>query len=394
MRNTGLDGNGTFGTRTFAALEEDHPLRGPFHAQMLAAYLMREFSLDLAEHLARQLDPGAVRLDDELRRCLGLGNGSAFGLLFFVNLHPLLIDRWLTARFDAVDAARARVVAGGSAELQRWSELLERAAVFYDEDPFVYYSFTHPSIVAADLRSLTARIHTLAAAEDLPAGELVDRATAGASVDAVEIVHAMLLEVFPEQTDSFLSVGAVDETLRLHPEQSLAELLEVVRTEYAWTDRFDMDDPGQRVFRWYKSETAEEPRRGRTEEVSGGVEWALDLPGDVQRLTRRLEALPDDMTVGEFLLRHPDERSTVQRIHGLRGRLFHSPHMNMLGPDLVPAHVVRLMSSALHGLDKTSDLDGRWGLWGLIFHGAPTREDVAEGRAADWVYPRRPEQRG
>jgi hypothetical protein len=36
MRNTGLDGNGTFGTPSFLALEETHPLRHPLAAQMLA----------------------------------------------------------------------------------------------------------------------------------------------------------------------------------------------------------------------------------------------------------------------------------------------------------------------------------------------------------------------
>jgi hypothetical protein len=57
MRNTGLDGNGTFGTRSFAAYEPDHPLRTPYHAQMLTSYLMREFSLDLAEHMAKARNP-------------------------------------------------------------------------------------------------------------------------------------------------------------------------------------------------------------------------------------------------------------------------------------------------------------------------------------------------
>ena len=53
MRNTGLDGNGTFGTRSFRALEADHPLRTSLSAQMLCAYMMRVFAHDLVDHLAR-----------------------------------------------------------------------------------------------------------------------------------------------------------------------------------------------------------------------------------------------------------------------------------------------------------------------------------------------------
>ncbi|MGO4841887.1 hypothetical protein AB4144_57460, partial [Rhizobiaceae sp. 2RAB30] len=53
MRNTGLDGNGTFGTKTFLAISPDHPLRSSLSAQMLTAYMMRVFALDLVHHLAR-----------------------------------------------------------------------------------------------------------------------------------------------------------------------------------------------------------------------------------------------------------------------------------------------------------------------------------------------------
>jgi hypothetical protein len=394
MRNTGLDGNGTFGTRSFGALGEDHPLSAPLHAQMLAAYLMREFSVDLAEHLARCASSTAVPLDPELRRCVGLGNGSGFGLLFFVNVHPFLVDRWLTARNEAVETARGVVLSTGSAEVRRLLELLRRASTFYAQDPFVYYSFTPASAVAADLQILVSQIEDMVSRGPMRAGEVVDRVSTGVSVDAVEVLNAMLLEMRPDETDRYLPAGFIDETLRRRPEASVGELLELLRREYAWTDDFPMDDPRQRKYRWYKSEAAEEPRRGLADEVAGGVEWALDIPGDIQRLRSRLEQVSSDTKVGHFLFEFPEERATVQRVQGLAGRALHSPHMNMLGEDLRPAHVIRLMNSAFHGLDKTSDLDGRWGLWGLIFHGAPTRHDIADGRANDWIYPQRPEQRG
>lgn len=66
--------------------------------------------------------------------------------------------------------------------------------------------------------------------------------------------------------------------------------------------------------------------------------------------------------------------------------------MNMLVGDFTPAHVVRLMNSAFHGLDKTVDGLGR-NVLGLLFHGAPVAADLEAGRAADWIYPRRPEER-
>ncbi len=92
MRNTGLDGNGTFGTRSYPSLGAGHVMGGMLEAQLLVAYLMREFSCDLVEHLARHKSADAVPLDPSLRRFIGVGNGSALGLIFFIHKHPRLID--------------------------------------------------------------------------------------------------------------------------------------------------------------------------------------------------------------------------------------------------------------------------------------------------------------
>ncbi len=118
MRNTGLDGNGTFGTRSFLALEADHPLRGALAAQMLTAVMMREFAADLVECLARHRAPArAVALSPEIRRFLGVGNGSALGLMFFVNNHPRLIHAWIAAREEAIALAKALPLGAGDARI-------------------------------------------------------------------------------------------------------------------------------------------------------------------------------------------------------------------------------------------------------------------------------------
>ena len=142
MRNTGLDGNGTFGTRTFLEYEEDHPLRVPYHAQMLAAYMMREFAVDLVEHLARLDAPAeAVSLDRSIQRQLGIGNGSALGLVLFALNRPKLIGAWITAFERARAEALALQLPADSSELDRLEDLVERAMLYRNRDLKNYTAF-------------------------------------------------------------------------------------------------------------------------------------------------------------------------------------------------------------------------------------------------------------
>jgi len=398
MRNTGLDGNGTFGTRSFLALEPDHPLRVPYHAQMLAAYMMREFSFDLVEHIARQRNPAAARLAPGIRRFLGIGNGSALGLVFFVNNHPWLVDRWLVLRERALAHARSIEVDVDSPQLTHLLGLLDRAVGYYAEDRFSYQAFADPRDIAEELRVVAVQLRErFAAGTSAPTtlGRIADELEQQISVDALEVVNVLLIELVPDIADELLEHLATSEILIRRPEMQVGELLDLIEREYRWALEIDMSPESARRFVWYKSSDAEEPRRGPAEEVARtAFDWDLDLPTHVQRVAGKLRELPPELSVGEFLAQDPGERAWVQRIQGLAGHLLHSPHMNMLAEDFVPSRIVRLVNSAFHGIDKTLDGFGHYrqtnrGVVGLLFHGAPTREDLAGG-PIDWVYPSEP----
>jgi hypothetical protein len=153
-----------------------------------------------------------------------------------------------------------------------------------------------------------------------------------------------------------------------------------------------MERPGARTYIWYKSAEAEEPRRGIRDEGVQHHDLALDLPGDIQALSRDLEAEHGDELVATFLIRHPRHRATIERIFALELLRYHSPHMNMLSEDFVPAPIIRLVNAAFFGLDKTCDVANSLNRWirGVLFHGAPTRDDLPGGGDARWYYPAEP----
>src|SRR5690606_37015998 len=110
LRSTAFAGNGLFGMTPFCALGEGHALGEPYHAQMLCAYLMREFAFELIEHIAAARNPAAAKLDRRLKRYLGLGNSAGLGLVPFIANHPQIIHRWRLTHEEALAEARSRSV--------------------------------------------------------------------------------------------------------------------------------------------------------------------------------------------------------------------------------------------------------------------------------------------
>ena len=64
---------------------------------MLSVYLIREFSVELVEHVAKQTNPKkAVKLDRRIKQHLGIGNSTGLGMAPFIIKHPKLINKWMT----------------------------------------------------------------------------------------------------------------------------------------------------------------------------------------------------------------------------------------------------------------------------------------------------------
>lgn len=397
MRNTGLDGNGTFGTRSFPSLGPDHALGGLLQAQMLVAYLMREYSCDLVEHLARQQSDKAVPLDPALRRFLGVGNGSALGLIFFVHRHPRVIGNWLAAREAAIVEASTLPVGKGDARLDTLLSLINRAINFRRQDRVVYEAIAKSDDIAADLTKFAALLTELRdtglvanRSETYPLHAIARRLEPEIKPEALETYYSLLIELVPTKADALAaSVGGADE-VNVMPTQNVDELIGLIEAQYQWALNIDMSGPDAYKYIWYKSETAEEPRRGARVEVPEALDLGFDICGGVQYLLADLRAETDKtVSVARFLMRHPAHRYQVARIQALQSLAYHTPHANINAESFTPIDIVRLMNSGLHGVDKTRDFLRR-NLRGVLYHGAPTPDEIRAGKEDFWAYPAEP----
>lgn len=397
MRNTGIDGNGTFGTKSFLAYGSGHPLRVSLQAQMLTAYMMRVFASDLVAHFAR-LKGGAraSAASPELARYLGVGNGSALGLMFFVNNHPRLINRWITIREEAIAAAKSLPIDRDASALHLLARLLDKAITWRRQDKADYEAFAPSMLVADDLaiarRELGRLIEQVRAgcAEAAPLAGFCASLEGRIHADAYETLLSLMIELVPDTADALCDTLVLDEDLAGRPEMTIARLREILHADYAWAFDLDLASEESRRYVWYKSRTAEEPRRGPRAEVGGAHNLGLDLPRLVVALDRDMAGVGGRQSVARFLAQHPQYRGIVTRVQALANLPYHSPQADIMSEAFVPAHIVRLLNVGIHGIDKARDFLNR-NLRGVMFHGAPVPADLAAGTAdPHWFYPPEP----
>ncbi len=133
MRTTAVYGNGKFGIADRGRIMNRPGLSGPFQAEMLTVWLIRHFTHDLVEHVARCKAPdAAVPLDAAIKRYLGIGNSTGLGMAPFLVSHPILLNNWMSARETAL--ARVRAITHAPARtVDRVLALIKRVSRHLDQ---------------------------------------------------------------------------------------------------------------------------------------------------------------------------------------------------------------------------------------------------------------------
>ena len=88
MRTTAVYGSGKFGAASHDSIADRPEACQPFQIEMLTVFLIRAFTVDIVEHLAKCRSPGtATVIEPALRRRLGVGNSTGLGMAPFLVSH-------------------------------------------------------------------------------------------------------------------------------------------------------------------------------------------------------------------------------------------------------------------------------------------------------------------
>ncbi len=393
MRTTAVYGSGKFGAADRDLWAGRAEFQGSFQPELLSVWLIRAFTVDLAEHLARAKAPEtAVPMAPDLRRRLGVGNSTGLGMAPFLMNHPALIHAWISARETALARVRALTIAS-AAEKAAFRALVARAARNAAE-----WGTEHPLYaprVAGLRRDLAHLAHHLdMGALDGPApwDRLYRWAEASLGLEAQEQLVSLMMEPFGDLVDDLAATMSADETngFRIDGAMPVSRLRTLVEGIYGWALRLDFSDRAAVARVWYVSAEKLEPRLGeRFKEPIAPYEQPLAPGRDAAQLYFRLKRRPGDEPVAAFLLRHPEHRAAVRRAHQAAAAPYAEIRDNTIAAEMIPIDLLRCKLS-FFGATRFDPRSDRW-VRITMYQGAPFPHELADLDPDDLAYPPEPE---
>ncbi len=392
MRTTAVYGNGKFGTSDRERIADRPEFSSAFHTELLAVWLIRGFTVDIAEHIASVRNGNAVTMHPDLRRRLGVGNSTGLGMAPFLILHPALIHSWMFARESAL--ARVRSLPHSTPQTRNeFSQLISRMMLgLEDWNTGDVRQQKRIRALEKDLVKLMRYVKSPGLSIKFPWDVLVTWSEKALSMEGQELVVTLVIEPHGELVDDLGSTMAVDEAqyFPVDCSQTIADAIDVIEQKYAWALAVDYSRHDQSARFWYYSEEKLEPRLGqRYAEPGAEKEHPLAYGRDVRALYEDLKktSVQDqgEKTLAGFMLVHPQHRHSVRRIQIADQLDYAEIRDNLISADLVPIDLLRCKLS-FFGANKFDPKSDRWIRINMYQH-APFPDELEDFEGDGWIYP-------
>ena len=373
MRTTAVYGSGKFGAADRVDIAERPELAAPFQVEMLTVWLIRQFTVDMVEHMAAMRGgPGAARLSSENRRRLGVGNSTGLGMAPFIVRHPVLLNNWMMAREEAL--ARVRSLRDASPDavaalLDAWRAARDNAANWRSEHPLQVEKLRD---LRGDLGRIGDRLEEFPGASAAPWDDLWRWGETALTLEGQEQLFALMLEPHGALVDGLSHCMDADETaaFRLDGAMTCGDLRAILETTYDWALVIDFTRPETMARFWYVSEEKLEPRLGDRQSDDGAErEQPLCIARLAHDLHDALSGSAATATVAEFLLRAPEHRFMVRRAQAAARHPYAEVRDNLIDAKMLPIDLMRC-KLALFGASHFDPRSDKWVRISL-FRGAP-----------------------
>ncbi|MDA9721163.1 hypothetical protein N9U51_03390 [Candidatus Pelagibacter sp.] len=387
-RTTAVYGSGKFGLADRFRIKNRDEINGPFRLEMMLVYLVRQFTFDQVNHIAKHKNPkDAVELDLDICRNLGIGNSTGLGMAPFIVNHPSLLNNWILAKETALKKIR---------EIEKVSE--EEFKIFYkcltkslknvtSWNTDSEYQKKKINNLINDLQNLINYLKdNIDKSNFYIFDKLYNWAEENLSEEGIEYLVSIMMEPYNEITDPLISQMSSDEDISFNIpiDRTINDLREIIEKNYSDILKIDFSKNENNKKFWFISKNKEEPRIGdRFEDNGSELEQPTAIARDIKKLYETIFTLKNSLKIGKFLVRNNDLRHIVRRVFITEKYPYSEIQDNTIGSKLVPIDMLRLKLS-FFGAVKFDPRSDKW-LRICMFQGAPLPNELNSFNQY-WIY--------
>jgi len=387
-RTTAVYGSGKFGLADRFRIKNRDEINGPFRLEMMLVYLVRQFTFDQVNHIAKHKNPkGAVELDLDICRNLGIGNSTGLGMAPFIVNHPSLLNNWILAKEKALKKIR---------EIEKVSE--EEFKIFYNcltkslknvtsWNTDSEYQKKKINNLINDLQNLINYLKdNIDKSNFYIFDKLYNWAEENLSEEGVEYLVSIMMEPYNKITDPLISQMSSDEdsSFNIPVDRTINDLREIIEKNYSDILKIDFSKNENNKKFWFISKNKEEPRIGdRFEDNGSELEQPTAIARDIKKLYETIFTLKNSLKIGTFLVQNNDLRHIVRRVFITEKFPYSEIQDNTIGSKLIPIDMLRLKLS-FFGAVKFDPRSDKW-LRICMFQGAPLPNELNSFNQY-WIY--------
>jgi len=387
-RTTAVYGSGKFGLADRFRIKDRKEIYGPFRLEMMLVYLVRQFTFDQVNHIAKSKNPSqSVELDASIARNLGIGNSTGLGMAPFIVNHPTLLHNWIYCREKALKEIRSLEKVNVK-ELNFFSECLTKSKVSINS------WVTESSYQNNKIKSLKDGLikfekflkNECSIKEKYLWNKIYNWVENNLVDECVEYIVSMMMEPYDNIIEPLINNMSSEEeeyfTIPTH--KKVSELKKIIENNYKSIIKIDFDEKDSNFNFWFISKNKEEPRvASRYDEHGAELEQPLAIARDIKKLYEKIIKEKQTNTVAEFLLKNDEVRHVVRRAFIVDQFPYSEIQDNTIGASLVPIDMLRLKLS-FFGAVKFDPRSDKW-LRINMYQGAPLSHEMKTSNDT-WVY--------
>ncbi len=387
-RTTAVYGSGKFGLADRFRIKNREEINGPFRLEMMLVYLVRQFTFDQVNHVAKSKNPKkAVKLDLKICKNLGIGNSTGLGMAPFIVNHPTLLNNWIICRETALKKIREiKKVKFHQSDLFKncVKNSIKNITSWNTESE---YQLKKIKNLLQDLKKFLNFIDQKFNFQiDYPFNKIYLWLENETCEECIEYIVSIMLEPFGEITDPLVKKMSSEEEkyFNIPTERTVKQLKAIIKNKYSNILSINFKKEENYKKFWFISKNKEEPRfADRFEELGANLEQPLAIARDIKRLYLRLEKSENNLGIDKFLQKNSDLRHVVRRAFIIEKFPYSEIQDNTISENVVPIDMLRLKLSFFGALkfDPRSD---KW-LRICMFQGAPLAHQL-KNYDEQWVY--------